>query len=121
VPPQSASDFLYDARNTLVGSWLSLQAASLREAWEGATGHAHRHLIEKGVCHLPLSGEDDHRVLELLQQSLKSAPKDRRLQLLLALMMYIPVDQLAISSEVIPGWLKKSLPGLGTLQTPIAA
>jgi len=70
---------------------------------------------------LPLSSDDDHRVLELLENSLKTASKDRRLQLLLALMLYVPVDQIAISTEGIPGWLKKSLPGLGTAHAAMAA
>jgi FkbM family methyltransferase len=121
VSKKALTDFLYNARNTIVGGWLSIPSVSLREAWEGATGRAHRHLIDNGVHQLPLSSEDDGRVLKLLQDSLKSASKDRRLQLLLALMLYLPTHQIAISPEGIPGWLKKTLPGFAEEQAAVAA
>jgi FkbM family methyltransferase len=121
VSQKAVSDFLYNARNTIVGGWLSIPAISLREAWEGATGHAHRHLIDNGVHQLPLSGEDDSRVLQLLRDSLKSASKDRRLQLLLALMLYGPASEIKFAPESVPGWLKKSLPVPGNERTAMAA
>jgi FkbM family methyltransferase len=105
--PKAINQFLHEARNTLVNGWLNIPAASLREAWEGATGRAHRHLVQNGVCQLPIADEDDHRVFQLLQDNLKSASKDRRLNLQLATMLYAPLDQL--STEGMPGWLKKSL------------
>jgi FkbM family methyltransferase len=120
-PQQSTTEFLSNARNTLVNGWLSLSAASLREAWEGATGHAHRHLIANGVLQLPLATDDDHRVLDLLQKSLKSASKDRRLQLLLALMLYLPFERTGVSTDGLPGWLKKSLPSREIATAAMAA
>jgi FkbM family methyltransferase len=121
VPQQTPTEFLYNARTQLVGGWLNIPTASMREAWEGATGHAHRHLIQNGIYQLPLSSEEDGRVLQLLQTGLKTAPKDRRLQLLLALMLYVPANQISVSTDGVPGWLKKSLPGLGAAQIAIAA
>jgi hypothetical protein len=121
VSRQAVRDFLYSARNTIVGGWLNIPTVSLREAWEGATGRAHRHLIENGLLELPLSSDDDSRVLELLQNSLKTASKDRRLQLFLALMLYQPASQITISLDGIPGWLRKSLPGLNSDQVALAA
>ena len=121
VSKQAVREFLYNARNTIVSGWLNIPAVSLREAWEGATGRAHRHLIENGVLELPLSSDDDGRVQALLKSSLKSASKDRRLQLFLALMLYQPVSEIAISLDGIPGWLRKSLPGLNTDPAALAA
>jgi FkbM family methyltransferase len=109
-----ANDFLCNARNALVNGWLSIPPASLREAWEGATGYAHRHLVDNGILTLPITGDDDLRVVDLLEKSLKSAPKDRKLQIMLALMLYVPVEQIDASTEGMPGWLRKSLPGLKT-------
>lgn len=120
VPKQSASEFLFNARNTLVGGWLSIPTASLREAWEGATGVAHRHLIANGVQQLPPMSDDDRRVKTLLETGLPSAGKDRRLQLFLALMLYVPAEKITIAPDAIPGWLRKSLPSLNA-PAPIAA
>jgi FkbM family methyltransferase len=121
VPQQTKSDFLYEARNSIVGGWLSLSSGSLREAWEGATGHAHRHLLENGVCELPLSSEEDHRVLDLLEKNLKAASKDRRLQLFLGLSLYRPMDKIQMLPEALPGWLRKSWPAVAGVAESVAA
>ncbi len=107
------AEFLYGSRNALVSGWLGLPRSAVREAWEGATGNAHRHLIAHGVCRLPPASGSDERVLASLTSGLGTAGTDQRLQVLLALVLYLPIEQIAVPTGGVPGWLAKAIGGRG--------